>query len=189
MKYTKFIIPIFFLGSLWGLIEATLGEGLYATNIPHSSIYITCIAVFLLAFSRGFLNFMGTSALIGVVAAAYRLITTAFVCHFTAIIFMGVCFDVMATLIMKKEEGITWRVYLTGLLTPFLNNAAFVFIMFYVLSYEHWVLGGAEKGFRHIFVSGTITSLLGLLLVPLGFYLGLKLKGFLKNKQNTCTQV
>jgi hypothetical protein len=182
MKYTKFIIPIFFLGSLWGLIEATLGEGLYAADIPYASIYITCLAVFLLAFSRGFLNVMGTSAIIAVVAAAYRLITTAFVCHFTAIIFLGVCFDILATLIMKKEERISWRVYLTGFITPLINNALFVFTMFYVLNYDAWLLGGAQKGYNHIFVSGTITALAALFLVPLGFYLGLKLRPALQNK-------
>ena len=48
-KTGKLILGILFFGTLWGLSEASFGDWLYSQNIPHASIYLTTIALIILA--------------------------------------------------------------------------------------------------------------------------------------------
>lgn len=164
---------LFLFGSIWGINEVFLGEILYRNDVQSSSVILTALALFLLAISRGMINRPGSSALIGIFAALFRLANTApSYCHLLGIFLLGATFDVFCSLLIKNEERAPLRWGAAGMLSAFGNNALFALLITYVFRYEYWIAGGSSKVLNHIFISGSITAVISALLVPLGFFAG-----------------
>jgi hypothetical protein len=173
MKKIKPILWLFLFGSLWGINEVFLGEILYQNEILNSSVILTVIALFLLAISRAMINKPGSSALIGIFAVLFRLANTApSYCHLLGIFLLGVTFDVFSSMLLKNEERAPLRWGATGMLSAFGNNALFALLITYVFRYEYWAVGGISKVSHHIFISGSIITVIAAFLVPLGFFVG-----------------
>jgi hypothetical protein len=164
---------LFLFGSIWGINELFLGDILYRNDVQGSSVILTVMALFLLAVSRGMINKPGSSALIGAFAVLFRLANTApSYCHLLGIFLLGATFDVFSSLIIKNKDHAPFRWGAAGMLSAFGNNALFAILITYVFRYEYWVAGGFSKVFQHIFISGSITTVIAAFLVPLGFILG-----------------
>ena len=131
------------------------------------------LGFFLLAVARGLINKRGTSSLIGGIAALFRLVNAAFVCHILGIFLMGVAFDLVASVLLKGERKGFLRSSLTGITGAFGGYALFAFIITYVVRYEIWVAGGFQKVLHHIFVSGSLAAVAAAILVPVGYAIGL----------------
>jgi hypothetical protein len=173
MKKFKPLVWLFLFGSIWGINEVFMGELLYRHDVQGSSVILTVTALFLLAISRGMINRPGSSALIGAFAALFRLANTApSYCHLLGIFLLGVTFDVFSSLLVKNKEQAPLKWGAAGMLSAFGNNALFALLITYVFRYEYWIAGGSSKVFRHIFISGSIISVIAALLVPLGFFVG-----------------
>jgi hypothetical protein len=161
MKKFKPVMWLFLFGSIWGVNEVFLGDILYRNDVQNSSVILTVMALFLLAISRGMINKPGSSALIGTVAVLFRLANTApSYCHLLGIFLLGATFDVFSSLLIKNKEHAPLRWGATGLLSAFGNNALFALLITYVFRYEYWVAGGSSKVLHHIFVSGSIITVL-----------------------------
>jgi hypothetical protein len=174
MKNMKNWAWILFFGSLWGLSEVLGGGALYAMDVPHSSIFLSAWALFLLAMARGLVNKPGSSAAIGGIATLFKLINAApFICHLLGIFALGVAFDIFASLILKKKTDRLVPAALTGAAGAYGGYSLFAVLITYVIRYEFWVEGGINKVLNHIFFSGSIVALISLFLVPLGFKLGM----------------
>ncbi len=164
---------LFLFGSIWGINELFLGEALYRNDVQNSSVILTAMALLLLAISRGMINKPGSSALIGAFAVLFRLGNTApSYCHLLGIFLLGATFDIFFSLLVKNKDQAPLRWGAAGMLSAFGNNALFALLITYVFRYEYWVAGGFSKVFHHIFISGSITTVIAALLVPLGFIAG-----------------
>lgn len=173
MKKFKPILWLFLFGSIWGINEVFFGELLYQNDIRHSSVFLTVIALLILALSRGMLNKPGSSTLIGAFAVLFRLANTApSYCHLLGVFLLGATFDLFSSLWLKNEEKSPLKWGLTGMVSAFANNAIFALMITYIFRYEYWVIGGMAKVSEHIFISGSISALLAAFIVPLGFLLG-----------------
>lgn len=173
MRNSKNWLWFILFGSLWGINEVVMGEFLSVSEVPHFSVLLTVIALFILAFARGIVNKPGSSTVIGVVAVLFKLANAApFFCHLLGIFMVGLVFDVLATLLIKSEKTAAIKSGLTGILSAYSGNALFALIITYVIRYEVWTSGGTAKVLGHIFVAGTLTAILAALAVPLGFRLG-----------------
>lgn len=173
MKKFKPLTWLFFFGSIWGINEVLLGEILYRNEVQNSSIILTLMALFILAISRGMINKPGSSALIGTFAVLFRLANTApSYCHLLGIFILGATFDVFSSLLIKNKERAPLRCGAVGMLSAFVNNALFALLITYVFRYEYWIAGGFSKVSYHIFVSGSVITVIAALIVPLGFYAG-----------------
>lgn len=177
MERLRPLIWVLLFGSLWGISEAVGGDALSAANIPHSSIWLSSWALFLLAFARAQNNRPGTSSAIGGIATLYRLVNAGpFICHLLGIFLLGVAFDIAATFLLKRKGKIFVRGGLTGILGSYGGYASFALIITYIIQYKTWVAGGWPKVTEHIFSSGSITALVSAFLVPLGYWLSQKEK-------------
>jgi hypothetical protein len=173
MKKYKPVMWLFLFGSIWGINEVFLGEILYRNEVQNSSIILTVMAFFFLAIARGMINKPGSSALIGTFAVLFRLANTApSYCHLLGIFLLGATFDAFSSLLIKNKERASLRWGATGMLSAFVNNALFALSITYVFRYEYWVAGGFSKVAQHIFISGSIITLIAALIVPLGFFIG-----------------
>jgi len=173
MKRFKPVMWLFLFGSIWGINEVFLGEILYRNEVQNSSVILTVIALFLLAIARGMINKPGSSALIGAFAVLFRLANTApSYCHLLGIFLLSATFDVFSSLLVKNKEQAPLRWAAAGMLSAFSNNAIFALLMAYVFRYKYWIAEGFSKLFHHIFISGSIITIIAALLVPLGFVVG-----------------
>jgi len=161
-------------GSLWGMVEVGGGEVLYRAGVPQASVFLTAWALFVLAAARGILNRPGTSSAVGALAALYKLANAApFYCHLLGIFFLGLVFDVFASLLLKRGRKAGWRrASLSGALSAYTGNALFAVLMTFVVRYKYWVGDGLIKFSRHILISGSYTALAACLMVPLGLRVG-----------------
>jgi len=165
---------LFLLGSIWGINEVFLGEILYRNDVQNSSVILTVMALFILAISRGMMNKPGSSSLIGIFAALFRLANTApSYCHLLGIFLLGATFDVFSSLLIKNKEKEPLRWGATGMLSAFVNNALFALLITYVFRYEYWIAGGLSKVSHHILISGSIITVTAAFIVPLGFFVGI----------------
>ncbi len=173
MRNPKNWLWFILFGSLWGINEVMMGEVLSASNVPHYSVLLTVIALFILAMARGIVNKPGSSTVIGVVAVLFKLANAApFFCHLLGIFMVGLVFDVLASMLMKSEKTAAIKCSLTGVLSAYSGNALFALVITYIIRYDVWTSGGLSKVLGHIFVAGTFTAILAALTVPLGFRLG-----------------
>lgn len=164
---------LLFFGSLWGACEVLVGEALYRYEIPYVSIWLSACALLLLAVARGVVNQTGSSTLIGICAALFKLTTTTpFYCHLLGIFFLGLAFDGVAALLLKKEAKAWFRTIIAGPLSAYLAYTLFAITITYILRYDPWVFGGSERVVKHIFIEGSLAALLACGVVPLGYALG-----------------
>ncbi|MFH1941210.1 MAG: hypothetical protein ABIL68_03825 [bacterium] len=160
-------------GSLWGLVEVGAGEILYEYRVPHASVYLSIWAYFMLAMARGVINRPGSSTIVGSFATLFKLVNASpNFCHLVAIFIIGLTFDAFASILMRKERHTLVRVGMTGFFSIFIERTAFALIAAYIVRYERWIRGGIPMILRHIFVSGSLTALAAIALVPLGYWIG-----------------
>ena len=178
---TKNILMILILGSVWGVAEI-FGKDLFASlGIGGSTVWLAAWAILLLSIGRGLWNKIGSSTLIGLVAAAFKFAyPSANYCHLLGIASLGLFFDVFASSLARKPQW--WRHALVGLLSAFSARAFFVWYSVSVFRSERWIEGGSQMAFDHIVGGGTVVALAALLLAPLGFRVGQKATEILLGK-------
>ena len=172
MKKANSWVWLLALGSLWGLAEVA-GEALWAKQIPLASVWLTAIGFFLMGTGRALINKPGTSTVMGLTAALFKLVNAApYYCHLLGIVFLAIGFDIIATLIMKKETKATWRSALGGLLGAYAGGASFALFITYIIRYRPWVMNYPAKLVKHLIVSAPIAAVASAVLVFFGFALG-----------------
>lgn len=175
MKNLKNYAWFLLFGSMWGISEVAAGGVLYGSDIPHSSIILTAWAMFILAMARGIVNKPGSSTVIGAVATLFKLANAApFICHLAGIFALGIAFDIFASILLKKESKVNWRSGLTGIAGAYGGYSLFAFFITYIIRYEYWAAEGLPKVLNHIFQGGSIAALISAVIVPLGFFAGLR---------------
>lgn len=174
MKDFKTWIWLLVFGSLWGIMEVVGGEAFFKNNVPHASVWLSAWAFFILGISRGVINKPGTSSVVGATAALFKLVNAApYFCHLLGIFFIGVIFDIAATLWLKNEKKYSWRTALTGIVSAYGGSTLFAVFIAYIFRYRPWVAGGTPKVLNHIFVGGSLAALAAIVLIPLGLKVGM----------------
>lgn len=162
-----YILGILFFGSLWGFSEAVLGGFLYRADIPYSSIYLTVIAVSILAVASVYLPGRGVLSAIAAFAMLYKFLNTPFfACHLLGILLLGMCCDLFFNVLKMKNRS------LNAIFAVYLSYSLFALMLTYVFRYSHWVEAGLPKIVNHILIGGTITALVCAVAVPLSYKFG-----------------
>jgi hypothetical protein len=170
---TKNVLMILVLGSVWGVAEV-FGKDLFGSlGIGGTTVWLAAWAILLLSIGRGVWNKIGSSTIIGFIAAAFKFAgPSTNYCHLLGIAGLGLFFDVFASSLARKPQW--WRHALVGLLTAFSARAFFVWYSVGVAQSERWIGGGSQMAFDHMVRGGTMVALAALLLAPLGFRIGTK---------------
>jgi hypothetical protein len=172
---TKNILWILVLGSVWGVAELFGKDLLTDFGIGGASIWLAAWAILLLSIGRGVWNKIGSSTIIGLIAAAFKFAgPSTNYCHLLGIAALGVFFDIFASSLLARGRSQWWRNALVGLITAYSARAFFVWYSVSVAQSERWIEGGSQMAFGHIVRGGTIVGLAALLLAPLGFRIGKK---------------
>jgi hypothetical protein len=174
------ILWVLVLGSVWGLAEV-FGKDLLADfGIGGASIWLAAWAVLILSVGRGVWNKIGSSAIIGLVAAAFKFAgPSTNYCHLLGIASLGLVFDVFASSLLARGRSQWWRHALVGLLTAYAARAFFVLYSISIAHSERWIEGGTQMALDHVVRGGSVAAIAALLLAPLGFRIGKRAAGVL----------
>jgi hypothetical protein len=108
---------------------------------------------------------------IGLIAMLFKLVNMPFfACHLLAIALLGIGFDVAYGLVTKYHKG-NFQLPIAGLVGTYLGRALFAVVITYLIRYEYWLMDGHAnhaKVFGYIFLSGTVSSIIGMIAVPAG---------------------
>jgi hypothetical protein len=142
-------------------------------GIEAASVWLAVMAIVLLSIARGIWNRIGSSTIIGLVAAAFKFAgpSTTY-CHLLGIAALGLFFDLFASSLVARGRSRWWRRALVGALTAYCARMFFVAYSIYVAQFERWIDGGPQMVIDHIVRSGSVVALAALFLAPLGFRLG-----------------
>jgi len=165
------ILGILFFGGLWGISEAVLGNVLYSAKVPHASVPLTVIGFVVMTIAFVYFPQKGTVTLIAACAMLYKFLNVPFfACHLLGILLTGLCYDLFLNVLKLKSRSIS------AALAVYLSYASFALMITYIFRYEHWVQSGFIGVLRHVGISGSITALTCVILVPVSFRLGEQLK-------------
>lgn len=166
-----YLLGILFFGSLWGLIEASLGGFLYRFPSLSASIPLAIIAFLILTIAKIYLPYRWSATFIGAVAMLYKFLNTPFfACHLLGIFLLGLSYDLVLNYLKIKSRAII------GLVATYLGYILFGFMITYVFRYHYWIQEGLPKVVNYIGISGSLAALGNFAAVPLSFRFGQFLK-------------
>jgi hypothetical protein len=136
---TKNIVWVLALGAVWGVAEL-FGKDLLADfGVGGASIWLAAWAILLLSIGRGLWNKIGSSAIIGFVAAAFKFAgPSTNYCHLLGIAALGLFFDLFASSLLAQGRSQWWRPALVGVLTAYGARAFFVWFSVSVAQSDRW---------------------------------------------------
>ena len=171
----KNILWVLVLGSVWGVAELFGKDLLTDFGLGGASIWLAAWAILLLSIGRGIWNKIGSSAIIGLVAAAFKFAgPSTNYCHLLGIAALGVFFDLFASSLLTPGRSQWWRPAIVGVLTAYGARAFFVWYSVSVAQSDRWIEGGSQMALDHVVRGGSVVALAGLLLAPFGFRIGKK---------------
>lgn len=103
----KSIVSIAVFGTLWGFIEATLGNTLHLLHLPFSGTILTSIALIIILIARIYNPTRGSTFLMAIIAAFIKVISFATVKlgPFVAIIAEGILIELLLSTFRTGRVG------------------------------------------------------------------------------------
>ncbi len=167
---------ILFLGSVWGILEATMGNILHWIGFfPGTGMVMTSIGIGIMSFARAFYRKAGLGIALGAIAAAFKaldfLVPGSNVLRpMAAIILTALAFEAVTTLADRWRETVP-RNLLTGAAAGYVSIAAFAFFTAYVMRFDYWLGKGFAGIIRYLLYEEWTFALGGLIMLTLGSYL------------------
>ncbi len=166
---------ILLFGSLIGLNEALIGS----FAMPYRSSIVNAISLAMLVFARLKLPRPGVSTLIVLIAVLFKFNNYhCYSCPFSvqlnaplAMLFMGISFELAASLFMSSKNLRLQNLALSCILTIFLAFGIFGIMNTYVTG--HW---GADKLIEHLLVKATLAAVFSSAIVITVYSLKIRVK-------------
>ncbi|TET17322.1 MAG: hypothetical protein E3J75_02870 [Dehalococcoidia bacterium] len=179
------LIGVVVLGSIWGVLEATLGGFLHLIHFPYKGAIMGGIGMSIMA------TFVATnrrpSLVIGVgfIAALFKLLSALiyggplfapFVVNpATAIILEGLAFGLVTYFLFRGfERSVKVRAGV-GLLVGYLSMTLWGAVAS-IMGVGNWAFMELQEKVTYGLVNGTALAIVGVLLLPLGYMVGTKLR-------------
>jgi hypothetical protein len=142
------IMGILFLGSLWGLLEATMGNILHWVGLhPGTGLIMTSIGLGFIHTARSTYKKRGIGIIMAVLAASIKALDffvpgSNVIRPIIAILAIGVVYEAVA-LVTEKVKVTAPVLASRGFAQGYLSIAAFAYFTAYVIRFEYWY----DKGF------------------------------------------
>ena len=178
-------VGILVFGSVWGLVEATLGGALHLIHFPYQGaipggIAMAIMAAFVVIYQRPRLVFW-----IAVIAALFKPLSAAiygqpifspFVVNpASAILLEGLGFTLVVSLLFKGFEGSIKTRIAVGVSAAYLSATLYA-ILASALGMGKWAYLGVTERVTTALTDGTALAIVGTGLLFLGYLVGTKLR-------------
>jgi hypothetical protein len=180
----KTLLGILLFGSIWGMLEATLGALLHLIMplSPYTGAIMLSFGVFIM--SAGLRTYKPESTMtfvsgIGLTASMLKgfdifllgpmpeVINPIF-----AIVIEALSFGVVVTLLQKHYHKNSFTIPLTGIASAYASHLGFPLVFAYLLKTENWLSKGIGGILAFTLKSGTYAAILCAVTAPLGYQLG-----------------
>jgi len=176
MERLGMLMGVLFIGSIWGLLEATMGNILHWFG-PHpgTGLIMTSLAIGFLTFGKKLYPKRWTSVVMGVIASGFKaldfFVPGSNVFHpMIAIMAIALTFEAAAYLTDKMKE-IQVQKAVAGFAVGYVSIAAFAFIMAYIVHYYYWLNKGIGGIFKYLAIEGWQFAVGGMIMSLLGYNL------------------
>jgi hypothetical protein len=180
----RLLIGILVFGSVWGLLEATLGGFLHMILFPNKGAIMSGIGVAVMASALAVYRKPAMLPGIGIVAASFKLLDVwlfslpAASIHIVnpamAIVFESLAFGLVAVFMMNRMAKNTFTGIGAGALTGSISAVAWVYFAIYIMdapAYARVVFTAGE----FITNQGVLQAAFSAVFLPLGYLAGEKL--------------
>lgn len=179
------VIGIVVFGSIWGLVEATLGGALHLIHFGYKGaitggIGLAIMAAFVVVYRRPKLAF-----LLAVIAALFKPLSAViygqpifapFVVNpASAILVEGLAFSLVVSLLFRGFESSVKTRIATGVSAGYLSAILYA-ILASSLGMGNWAFMGAAERVSSAFANGTGLAIVGTLLLLLGYLVSMRLR-------------
>ena len=178
------IIGILVFGSIWGVLEATLGGFLHLIIFPNKGAIMAGIGVAIMSLALAIYRKPSMLPGIGLVAASFKLldvwlfflpITSIHIINpAMAIIFESLAFSLVAVFVMKRIAKNAFIGVGAGVLAGLISAAAWVYFAIYVMNAPAYARVVFTAG-GYIANQGVAQAVFSGVFVPLGYLIGAKL--------------
>ena len=179
------IIGILVFGSIWGVLEATLGGFLHLIIFPNKGAIMAGIGVAIMSLALAIYRKPSMLPGIGIVAASFKLldvwlfflpITSIHIINpAMAIIFESLAFSLVAVFVMKRIAKNAFIGVGAGVLAGLISAAAWVYFAIYVMNAPAYARVVFTAG-GYIANQGVAQAVFSGVFVPLGYLVGAKLE-------------
>ena len=158
MLLKRNLLWIVFFGTMIGLSETLIGSA----NIPFRSVILTSLSLMLLSVARYQIPKAGSSFLIILIAVLFKInnlgfyscTTNVFLCGPTAVLILGICYEITASLLLSEKPFKYRSFVLTGGIAAIATFALFAMMNTFLLG--SW---STSRLFEYIFFKGTLTAI------------------------------
>jgi len=176
LKNKKHLIMLLLFGFIWGCLEVVFKDSLMLLNVDRTAHILTATGILILAIARIIYNKPGSSLIIGIVAAMFKVLSLDFyACQMLAIVIEAASFDLLYSYLDKRISERNPARGLIGSISAYFGFAAFAFSITYIVRYSYWVTEGISKIKDYIFVTGSYAALASFPAVLIGGWIGRKL--------------
>lgn len=188
------VMWIALFGTAWGLNELLVGGAFYKAHPDGAPVWLIAFGVIMLAMARSVANRVGSSVVLGLIAALFKSVNTQpFVCHILGIVMLGLVFELVYDFLLLKHplsrtrtgnpirskspmrSGILIRLGIAGFSSVLLSNILFALLLAVILREEFWVANEYAKAYQYILVTGSLSAAVSAVTVPLAWKAGERL--------------
>ena len=178
MKQNWFVIfmGVLFLGSIWGILEATMGNVLHWIGLhPYTGLIMTSIGTGLMSFARRLYRVRGIGIFMGFIAAGFKAIDflipgSNVLRPIVAIILTALAFEsIMAVADKVKQMHVQLNKALAGFALGYVSLAAFAYFTAYALKFNYWLKMGALGILKYLGTEGWKFGIGAMLFMLLGY--------------------
>ncbi|MBD3209166.1 hypothetical protein GF367_01980 [Candidatus Woesearchaeota archaeon] len=142
--FTAAFFGIMLLGTLWGLLEASMGNILHWIGLhPYTGVVMTSIGLGLMSLARKTYKVRWSGPIMGVIAAGCKALDffvpgSNVIRPMVAILLTAIAFEAMMIVLEKVKETNLNKV-LAGVITGYASIAAFAYVTAYVMQFHYWL--------------------------------------------------
>jgi len=139
---------VLFLGSLWGILEATMGNILHWIGFfPGTGMLMTSIAIGIMTFGRKLYHVKGIGIFMGIIAAGIKSLDflvpgSNVVRPMVAIIITACAYEAIMYVAEKVKESLVVET-IAGVITGYVSITVFAYFTAYVMQFNYWLSKGA----------------------------------------------
>jgi hypothetical protein len=169
MNLKKNLLWIILFGSLIGLNETLIGS----FNLPYRSVILSAISITLLSFARMKIPKAGTSILVILIAVLFKInnlgihtcTANVFLCSPTAILSLGISYEVFASIFLSKNNSGLLNQILTCITTAIVAFSLFGIMNTFIL--HSW---DTNRLYEYIFIRASMTAVASSAITLIGIY-------------------
>ena len=171
-KHEK-ILVVLLLGSVWGALELFGRDLLRSAGVADKSAVLFGLGIIILYASKRLIDFPGSVIIMALIAGLFKTASSEFyACQFTAVVINGIVFDLAYSFFRTRlNAGLLFRALAAPVIT-YTSYAAFALLATYVLRVGTWASAGGEEVRAYLGMDALIASLISIVTIHLGYYLG-----------------